>query len=104
MTHTSATRLSAGLAAPIFQAQDIFGNQIDLQTYRGRPVLLSFFRNAACAICNLRVHKLIQKYPAFQSAGVEIIAVFESPRENMLQYVGKPEAPFPLILDPQAHL
>jgi thioredoxin-dependent peroxiredoxin len=104
MTHASATLLSAGLAAPIFQAEDIFGKQIDLQAYRGRPILLSFFRNAACAICNLQVHKLIQKYPAWQAAGLEIIAVFESPRENMLQYVGKQDAPFPIIGDPQARL
>jgi peroxiredoxin len=104
MTHTSATRLSVGLAAPIFQAEDIFGNPIDLQAYHGQPVLLSFFRNAACAICNLQVHKLIQYYPAWQAAGLEIIAVFESPRENMLQYVGKQDAPFPIIGDPQARL
>jgi thioredoxin-dependent peroxiredoxin len=104
MTYTSATRLSVGLAAPNFQMEDIFGNRIDLQAYRGRPLLLSFFRNAACAICNLRVHKLIQQYPSWQAAGLDVVAVFESPRANMLQYVGKQDAPFPIIGDPQARL
>jgi peroxiredoxin Q/BCP len=104
MTHASALRLSAGLNAPTFQADDIFGSRIDLQAYRGQPVLLSFFRNAACAICNLRVHHLIEKYPAYHAAGLDIIAVFESPRENLLQYVGKQDAPFPIIGDPGAEL
>jgi peroxiredoxin Q/BCP len=104
MTHASAVRLSAGLNAPTFQAQDIFGNSVDLQTYRGKPVLLSFYRNAACALCNLRVHEMIQKYPVYHAAGLDMIAIFESPRENLLQYVGKQAAPFPIIGDPGAAL
>ncbi|MEO8610970.1 MAG: peroxiredoxin-like family protein [Chloroflexota bacterium] len=104
MTHASAIRLSAGLNAPTFQAETIFGSPIDLQAYRGHSVLVSFYRNAACAICNLRVHEMIEQYPAFHAAGLEIIAVFESPRENMLQYVGKQDAPFALIADPSAAL
>lgn len=97
-------RISEGSAAPLFKAEDLFGNVIDLAAYRGRPVLLSFFRNAACAICNLRVHKLIARYPAYEQQGLAIIGVFESPHENMLQYVGKQDAPFPLIANPTAEL
>lgn len=97
-------RISEGTVAPTFRAEDLFGHTIDLEDYVGRPLLLSFFRNAACAICNLRVHRLIQKYPAYQQKGLAIVAVFESPRENMLQYVGKQDAPFPLIANPAADL
>jgi peroxiredoxin len=104
MAHASATRLSAGLNAPVFQAEDIFGKQIDLAAYIGRSVLLSFYRNAACAMCNLQVHKLIQKYPAYHAAGLDMIAVIEAPRENLLQYVAKQDAPFPIIGDPGAVL
>lgn len=104
MDYQNITKLASGTLAPSFEAQDIFGNSINLKNYAGKFVLLSFFRNAACAICNLRVHKLIQKYPAYQKQGLEIIAVFESPRENMLQYVAKQDAPFPLITNPDATL
>ncbi len=96
--------LKPGTPAPAFQAADLFGHSVDLAAYRGKPVLLSFFRNAACAICNLRVHQLIARYPAYQQAGLELIAVFESSSAAMLQYVGKQDAPFPLIADPQAEL
>ena len=30
--------------------------------------------------------------------------MFESPRENILQYVGRQDAPFPIVADPQAQL
>jgi peroxiredoxin Q/BCP len=96
--------ITAGITAPTFKTEDLFGNPIDLRAYQGKPVLLSFFRNAACAICNLRVHQLIVNYPAFEKNGLAIIAVFESPRENMLQYVGKQDAPFPLIANPAGNL
>jgi hypothetical protein len=52
-------QIQAGAAAPLFQAEDMFGDPIDLRDYADTWLLLSFFRNAACAICNLRVHQLI---------------------------------------------
>jgi peroxiredoxin len=96
--------IQAGTPAPDFQAEDIFGTPVKLRDYAGKTLLLSFFRNAACAICNLRVHHLIQRYPAYQESGLEIVAVFESPRASILEYVGKQDAPFPIIADPQARL
>lgn len=97
-------RLKIGDPAPIFQAEDAFGQAVDLSAYRGKPVLLSFLRNGACALCNLQVHQLIQKYPDYHAKGLEVVTVFESPRESILQYVGKQDAPFPIIPDPTAQL
>ena len=96
--------IQPGTLAPHFHTVDIFGNHVDLATYRGNSLLLSFFRNAACAMCNLRVHSLIQRFSDYQRAGLETVAIFESPAEAMLRHVGKQDAPFPLIADPNAHL
>ncbi len=98
------TKRQVGMAAPVFQSVDLFDRPIDLQNYQGRWLLLSFYRNAACALCNLRVHELISKHAEYQAKGLDMLAVFESPRANMLQYVGKQDAPFPLIADPEAQL
>ncbi len=103
MTQT-ATKLMVGMPAPNFQTVDLFDQPINLDDYKGRWLLLSFYRNAACAICNLQVHKLIAKYPEYQRKGLELLAIFESPRANLLQYVGKQDAPFPIIGDPEARL
>jgi thioredoxin-dependent peroxiredoxin len=97
-------QIQAGTPAPLFQASDLDGHSIDLAAYAGQPVLLAFFRNAACALCNLRVRHLINAYPEYQRRGLAIIAVFESPRERMQEYLGRQAAPFPLIADPQAAL
>lgn len=96
--------IDVGTPAPAFHAKDLFGAPIELSAYAGKTLLLSFFRNAACALCNLRVHQLIERYPQYHRAGLEIVAIFEAPRANMLQYVGKQDAPFPLVADPEARL
>ncbi len=97
-------RLSEGMPAPDFKATDMFGQPIDLESRAGKPVLLSFLRNGACALCNLQVHKLIRHYDQLHAAGLEIIAVFESPVESVTQHVGKQDSPFPIIADPEARL
>jgi peroxiredoxin len=100
----NSMHIQPGMAAPLFQAVDLFGNPVDLAAFRGKALLLSFFRNAACALCNLRVHGLIERYADYQRAGLEIVAIFESPAASMREYVGKQEAPFPLVADPEARL
>ena len=96
--------LHRGVRAPGFQIEDVWGHPLSLTDYAGKPLLLSFFRNGACALCNLRVHQLIQRYPAYQRRGLEIVVVFESSREAVLEHVGRQDAPFPIIADPQAQL
>lgn len=99
------TRIAEGARARPFRTTDIAGQVVDLAGYPGRHVLLSFFRFASCPFCNLRVHGMIERYPAYRDAGTEMIAVFESPRETMLQYVaGRMDAPVPLIPDPAGQL
>jgi peroxiredoxin len=97
-------QIQPGAPAPSFRVENVFGDPISLSDYAGKRLLLSFYRNAACAICNLRVYELIKRYPAYRRGGLEILAVFESPRENILEYVGRQDAPFPIIADPQAQL
>ncbi|MBV9229106.1 MAG: redoxin domain-containing protein [Chloroflexi bacterium] len=98
-------KLQPGMVAPHFEAEDIFGKHIDLRAYEGKLVLLSFLRNGGCALCNLRIHQLIQRYPELHARGLEILAIFESPVASIKQYVtSRQDVPFPLIADPTARL
>lgn len=98
-------KLQAGDAAPSFEVAGIFGEHIDLRAYEGKPVLLSFLRNGGCALCNLRIHQLIQRYPELHARRLEILAVFESPVASIRQYVtSRQDVPFSLIADPTARL
>ena len=98
------SRLSRGDHAPAFQINDVSGNSVDLTALRGSAVFLSFFRNAECALCNLRVQQLIARHDELARAGVRVIAVFESSGDDIRQHVGQQNAPFPIIPDPGARL
>ncbi|MEE8324904.1 MAG: peroxiredoxin-like family protein [Candidatus Humimicrobiaceae bacterium] len=92
--------LEKGQKAPDFKVNDIFGNEISLKDYNNKKLLISFFRYASCIFCNLRIHQLIQKYDELSRRGLEIISFFQSPKESILEFVGKQDAPFPIIADP----
>jgi peroxiredoxin len=96
--------IQSGTHAPAFQTEDLFGKAITLEDFAGKWVLLAFLRNGACAMCNLRVHQLIERYPELHTKGLEVLTVFESPRSSIAQYVGKQDAPFAIIPDPRAKL
>jgi thioredoxin-dependent peroxiredoxin len=94
--------LTKGAVAPDFTFRDVDGVPVRLSDLRGRKVLLAFFRNAGCALCNLRVRHFIRRHKEWSRQGLEVVAVFESPDSNMSRYVERQEAPFPLIADPKA--
>ena len=93
-------KLAAGQPAKLFATTDITGAPVALADYRGRRTLLSFLRSAACPLCSLRVHYLIDRYAYFQARGLSIIAVFETSPETTMKYAGTQHPPFPLIANP----
>ncbi|AOP35358.1 hypothetical protein A0128_16825 [Leptospira tipperaryensis] len=97
-------RLKTGDNAKAFTVKDYLGKTIHLEDLKGKYTLLAFFRNAECALCNLRVHQLLNAYPELQRKGLQILAVFESTEESIKNSVGKKEIPFPLIPDPSNSL
>lgn len=96
--------LHEGSAAPDFQATDMFGRAIRLSDLRGRPVLLSFMRYASCPMCNLRMRELVLAHERLSSEGLVMLVVFQSTADSMREYVGRHDAPFPLIPDPDMAL
>ena len=87
-----------------FSATTIEGKLFKLSDLKGRKIFLSFFRNGACALCNLRVHEISLQQKAFDKAGIEVIAVFESSVEDMKPFVGKQKLGFTLLSDPEGKL
>ena len=87
-----------------FQMHDFTGKSISLSDYKGKKVLLGFFRQASCPFCNLRVRELINRYNALKESNIEVIAVFAASKEEIAMYAGKQQAPFPIIPDPHLDL
>lgn len=96
--------LQRGDAAPDFSMQDMTGTTIRLADYRGRKVLLCFFRFATCPFCTVRFVRLAQEAERYAAMGLEIVAIFESSREYIQEYLGRRPLPFPVIPDPEGVL
>ena len=94
-------KIKTGQPVKDFRTEDLLGNTVALQDFKGKRLMLSFYRYAACPLCNLRVHHLIQHHASFVERNLHLVAVFQSPKESILKYVGKQSIPFPVIADPE---
>ncbi len=92
--------ITNGQLAPAFTATTFKGESINLLDYKGKKVWLAFHRWASCPLCNMRIQEVQERYAEFQEQGIELIAVFQSPPENIAKYVGKGDPPFAIIADP----
>lgn len=92
------SRLRTGTPVPELCLPGLDGRPFDLKTLRGRRFLLSFHRFASCPFCNLHIHRLVEAYPRF-GPGFEVVAVFDSPLDNLRRHAGRHRAPFPILAD-----
>lgn len=70
----------------------------DTESLLGKPFMLSFFRFASCPFCNLRVHELVQRFDEFGD-NFTVVAVFDSPLDNLIRHAEGHNAPFPILAD-----
>lgn len=102
MSQISAERITLDInaPAPVFKLNDIFDREVDLTNYKGKKVLIAFFRHAGCPFCNTRVHNLQKHYPELKKYRLEMIFFFESKKELLLSSnFHKSISPIPLISD-----
>lgn len=83
-----------------FSTNDYLGNPIKLSQFKGKKILISFFRDASCPFCNLRVRELIQAHSNFVNNEIVVIVFFASTAEKILEYAGSQKPPFIIIPDP----
>ncbi len=91
-------RRVAGEKATRVILPSIDGSIFDTKSLAGRRFMLSFFRFASCPFCNLRVHQLVQRF-AELGPGFGIVAVFDSPLDNLQRHTKGHNAPFPILAD-----
>lgn len=97
-------KILEGTSAIQFKAKSIDGNVVDLKDYKGKKILLSFYRKAACPFCNMGIQELIKKHDEFENRGIKVLVLFASPKEEVIKYAGKQNPPFPIIPDGEFEL
>ncbi|MFA6954420.1 MAG: redoxin domain-containing protein [Thermoanaerobaculia bacterium] len=76
----------------------IDGTTFDSATLAGKRFMLSFFRFASCPFCNMRLHQLVRNFGDF-GPDFTIVAVFDSPIDNLRRHATRHSAPFPILAD-----
>lgn len=76
----------------------IDGSIFNSGSVHGKRYMISFFRFAACPFCNLRVHQLVSRFSEF-GEDFPIVAIFDSPLDNLQKHAKKHQAPFPILAD-----
>lgn len=95
-----AEGLSAGTAAPVFNALDANNNTFSLETALEQgPVVFIFYRGFWCPVCNKHLSKIQDSLKLIEEKGAKVIAI--SPEKP--EYLGKMEkksgAEFTLLYD-----
>ncbi len=80
-------KLAPPQSAPDFTVKDVNGKGVKLADYKGKKVMLTFYRNVGCPVCNLRFHQLQEQADYFKSKDLILLAVYESTANKMKQYV-----------------
>ncbi|UUO23723.1 redoxin domain-containing protein [Colwellia sp. M166] len=76
----------------------IDGTIFDMHSIAGKPFMLSFFRFASCPFCNMRMHELVKRYGELGD-DFTIVALFDSPIDNLTLHAEGHNAPFPILAD-----
>ncbi|WP_068473996.1 peroxiredoxin family protein [Saccharicrinis aurantiacus] len=93
-------KLFNGSKAIDFITTDINGKTVKLSDYKGKKIILSFFRNVNCPYCNRQVHQLITSSKRIKETGAEIIFFFESSADKLTSSTfHQGISPWPLISD-----
>jgi cytochrome c biogenesis protein CcmG, thiol:disulfide interchange protein DsbE len=89
-------RAEVGRPAPTFAAQGLSGFQVELASYRKRPVLLNFFASW-CIPCRDELPLLQRTFKAGQAAVVGV--VFDDAASNARDFMTKLHVTYPAVAD-----
>lgn len=96
--------VETGTQAPDVEMHALDGRTRSVGQYRGRPLLLQFYRYASCPMCDLRLHDFAREYPRLREMGLEVIAIFHSSPKRLRSHFSRRLLPFPIVADPSRRL
>jgi peroxiredoxin Q/BCP len=93
------TELKEGQKAPFFQGKDQNGNNISLDDFRGKKLVLYFYPKDNTPGCTIEACNLRDNYDDLIERGFAIVGVSPDSEKSHQKFAGKHNLPFPLIAD-----
>ncbi|HAS40866.1 MAG TPA: thioredoxin-dependent thiol peroxidase [Microscillaceae bacterium] len=91
--------LKVGDKAPLFEGKDQNGNDIKLEDYKGKKVILYFYPKDDTKGCTAQACNLRDNYDVIQKDGYEVIGVSKDDEKSHTKFINKYELPFILVAD-----
>jgi peroxiredoxin Q/BCP len=93
------TTLKPGDAAPLFTANDQHGNEIYLESLKGKKVILYFYPKDSTPGCTVEACNLRDNHKDLIDKGFVIIGVSPDALKSHEKFTEKYELPFSLLID-----
>ena len=93
--------LTPGTPAPDFTLPDQSGNPVRLSDFRGKTVVLYFYRKDDTPGCTRQACAFAAAYEAFRSRNAVVIGVSKDSAASHQRFAAKYDLPFVLLSDPE---
>jgi peroxiredoxin Q/BCP len=93
------TELTTGMQAPEFTAADQDGNQVSLNDFRGKKVVLYFYPKDDTPGCTAEACDFRDNYTGLVAKGIAVLGVSVDDEASHKKFVSKHSLPFPLLAD-----
>jgi thioredoxin-dependent peroxiredoxin len=103
-TKKDKMRIKSQQTAPAFTVKDVNGKTVNLSDYKGKKVLITFYRNVGCPVCNVRFHELQEQAEFYKSKDLIVLAIYESSAENMKKFLVGENPYATMIPNPEQNL
>lgn len=91
--------LKVGDPAPLFRLKDDQGEEVSLNDFKGRELVVYFYPKDDTPGCTREACDFRDHYRRFQTKGVAILGVSRDPVASHVKFKSKYKLPFPLLSD-----
>lgn len=95
------TQPTAGMPAPQFEGTDQNGNVINLNSFRGKKIVLYFYPKDNTPGCTAEACSLRDNYNELLKKGFAVVGISADSMKSHEKFAEKYDLPFPLISDPE---
>jgi peroxiredoxin Q/BCP len=93
--------LEEGAKAPAFSVKDSEGNQVSLDDFKGKKLVLYFYPQDNTPTCTVQACNLRDNFSLLTKRGFSIVGVSPDEESSHKKFAAKYSLPFVLIADPE---